>query len=243
MTRAPMTPEEARRAADRAEARARGADPFAEPTAETKRKRKRTAKPKPGAETVEAEVEQGVSDGEDALEALCAAARELDAYTIRQGRPSKYQPEFAEQAEKLCKLGATDAELADFFDVAVRTISYWAVAHPEFLHALKAGKEVADARVERSLFQRAVGFEMDAVKIISSKGVGSMPQVVRYRERVAPDTTACIFWLKNRKKDEWRDKQELEHSGEVGFKALWAEMANRGKAKAHDPSTGAPASP
>ncbi|MCB1470819.1 MAG: helix-turn-helix domain-containing protein [Rhizobiaceae bacterium] len=120
-------------------------------------------------------------------------------------RPSKYKPEFAEQARKLCLLGATNTDLADFFNVSINTIDNWAAAHEAFLGALKVGKEEADNRVERSLYQRAVGYTFESEKVFCQQGA-----VVRaaIREHVPPDTTAQIFWLKNRRKDEWRDKQE-----------------------------------
>lgn len=132
-------------------------------------------------------------------------------------RPSKFKPEFVEQAEKLCKLGATDIEVADFFDVNVATLNRWKSEHPEFCASIKAGKAPADERVERSLFARATGYSFDAVKIFNNQGV-----IVEapYREHVAPDTTACIFWLKNRKPAEWRDKQDVEHSGSVEIKKI-----------------------
>lgn len=126
------------------------------------------------------------------------------------GRPSSYETGYATQAGKLARLGATDMEIADFFEVSLRTIHNWKNEHQEFLHSLKAGKEEADARVERSLYQRACGYEYDAVKIFCSKN-GAVT-TVPYREQVPPDTTACIFWLKNRQKDQWRDRQEIEHS-------------------------------
>lgn len=121
------------------------------------------------------------------------------------GRPTDYDPSFVQQAEKLALIGATDMEIADFFDVSVRTIHRWKITHEEFCHALKAGKEQADAKVERSLFQRATGFEHDAVKIFMPHGA-SKPVYAPYREFVVPDTTAAIFWLKNRKPEEWRDR-------------------------------------
>jgi len=129
------------------------------------------------------------------------------------GRPTSYQPEYAKQAEKLCQLGATDEDLADFFEVSIRTISNWKVSQPEFLQALKGGKETADERVERSLYHKAVGYTHDAVKIFQHQGtVIEAP----YREHIAPDTTAAIFWLKNRRPDLWRDRQQHEHSGPDG---------------------------
>lgn len=130
------------------------------------------------------------------------------------GRPTKYRPDYAKQAEKLCKLGATDADLADFFEVNTTTIWRWQSAHEEFCNALKAAKAEADERVERSLYQRALGFEMDSVKIFMPSGAEE-PVYAPYREKIAPDTTAAIFWLKNRRPDQWRDKREHEHSGDV----------------------------
>lgn len=122
------------------------------------------------------------------------------------GRPSKYKDEFVVQAEKLCKLGATDMEVADFFEVEVRTLYRWKAEHDDFCQALKAGKAEADARVERSLFARATGYEHDEVDIrVLGGGIVQTP----IRKHYPPDTTACIFWLKNRRPDEWRDRQEL----------------------------------
>ncbi len=128
------------------------------------------------------------------------------------GRPSKYKTEFAGQAEKLCALGATDAELADFFDVDVRTVYRWKHTSDEFCQALKAGKGQADARVERSLYHRAIGYEQEEVKIFMPAGADD-PVYAPFTAKIAPDTTAAIFWLKNRKPEEWRDKREVEHSG------------------------------
>lgn len=130
------------------------------------------------------------------------------------GRPTSYKPEYVKQAAKLAKLGATDIEIADFFGVAEATLNNWKNSQPGFLESLKVAKEEADQRVERSLYRRALGFEHEAVKIFCSKD-GEVTQVP-YREVVPPDTTACIFWLKNRKKDQWRDKQDLEHTGPNG---------------------------
>lgn len=128
------------------------------------------------------------------------------------GRPSKFKPEFVKQAEKLCALGATDEDLADFFQVGIRTISNWKAEHPEFLQALKGGKDQADDRVERSLYQKAVGYSYDAVHFSAFQGdVTATP----YRQHVPPDTTAMIFWLKNRRPEDWRDKTEVHHKHSV----------------------------
>lgn len=128
------------------------------------------------------------------------------------GRPSKYKPEFAEQAKKLAVLGATDAQMADFLEVSISTFSLWKVEHPKFSESLKVAKEEADKRVEHSLYQRAMGYEHDEVDIRVVAGELKMTPI---RKHYPPDTTACIFWLKNRKPKEWRDKVEHEHSGGV----------------------------
>jgi hypothetical protein len=128
------------------------------------------------------------------------------------GRPSKFKEEFIPQAEKLCKLGATDMEIADFFGVEVRTLYRWKAENEQFCQALKAGKDVADERVERSLFARANGYEHDETDI---RVVGGEIVQTPIRKYYPPDTTACIFWLKNRRPAEWRDKVEQEHSGAI----------------------------
>jgi len=128
-------------------------------------------------------------------------------------RPSKFKAEFIPQAEKLCKLGATDIELADFFEVEVRTLYRWKAENVAFCQALKAGKEEADDRVERSLYARANGYEHDEVDIrVVAGGIVKTP----IRKYYPPDTTAAIFWLKNRRGGEWRDLKAVEVGGAGG---------------------------
>lgn len=128
------------------------------------------------------------------------------------GRPTDYQPEFAAQARKLCEFGATDIELADFFEVNVSTIYRWRNSHEEFCEAVKVGKDACDDRVERSLFQRAVGYTFESEKVFQFQG-----QIVRAdtREHVPPDAGAAMNWLKNRRGGTWRDKQDVYHSGQI----------------------------
>lgn len=129
-------------------------------------------------------------------------------------RPSSYRTEYADQAEKLCKLGATDKQIADFFGVSEQTVNNWKQAHPEFLESLRSGKELADANVAASLYQRAMGYSHEAVKIAASPAGEHV--AVPYVERYPPDTTAAIFWLKNRRPDLWRDRHTQEISGPNG---------------------------
>jgi DNA-binding NarL/FixJ family response regulator len=128
-------------------------------------------------------------------------------------RPSKFKQEFIAQAEKLCKLGATDMEMADFFEVEVRTLYRWKAENEEFCQALKVGKEEADDRVERSLYARANGYEHDEVDI---RVVANAIVQTTIRKYYPPDTTAAIFWLKNRKQGEWREMKAVELTGKDG---------------------------
>lgn len=140
--------------------------------------------------------------------------------TLPNGRPTKYKPEYDEQAYKLCLLGHTDEELASFFEVDVRTINNWKIDHPSFFQSLKKGKEIADMDVAVKLLERAKGASVVRQQAIKMKDTqyNSEGKKLSEEERIeivdlvhqeAPDTTALIFWLKNRKSTAWRDKQEI----------------------------------
>ncbi len=132
------------------------------------------------------------------------------------GRPTSFKSEYVEQARKLAELGATDREAAEFFEVAESTLYLWKHTQPEFSEALKVGKALADARVEQSLYRRALGYSHDAVKMHTVDG---SVQITPYVEHYPPDTTAAIFWLKNRKPDDWRDKTEQHNTHDFSEEA------------------------
>lgn len=125
-------------------------------------------------------------------------------------RPTDYRDEYAEQAEKLCKLGATDAELADFFEVCEATINNWKLAHAEFLESVKRGKVEADANVAERLYQRALGYEHPDVHVSNYQGEVTLTPITKC---YPPEATAAIFWLKNRQPKKWRDRSQTEISG------------------------------
>jgi hypothetical protein len=129
------------------------------------------------------------------------------------GRPTKYKEEYNEQARKLCLLGATDKELADFFNVCEATINTWKIEKEGFLESIKSGKVMADATVAEKLYHRAIGYSHKEVKIATSEG--RITDEKEYDKHYAPDPTAAIFWLKNRNPSQWRDKQQVEHSGSI----------------------------
>ena len=129
------------------------------------------------------------------------------------GRPSLYRKEYAEQAYKLCLLGATDVQMADFFAVEEKTINNWKAAQPDFFQSITRGKLIADARVAERLFQRAMGYQHEAVKIFMPAGA-SEPVYAPYVEHYPPDTQAASLWLRNRQPAKWRDR--VEHTGADG---------------------------
>jgi hypothetical protein len=103
------------------------------------------------------------------------------------------------------------------FGVSETTINAWKREHEDFSDALKLGKVAADTRVEQSLYRRALGYSHDSVHISNYQGVVTQTPIV---EHYPPDPTSCIFWLKNRKPAEWRDRVEHEHSGNIGMDQL-----------------------
>ena len=105
-----------------------------------------------------------------------------------------------EQVEVIASLGLTDEEIAVILGISRRTLNYWKKA-PPFLHSLKRGKLKADFQITKSLYEKAK----------------------------AGDTTAMIFWLKNRRPDLWRDKHDVEHSGNVSITVISAVPRPEGK--------------
>ena len=135
------------------------------------------------------------------------------------GRKTKYRPEYDEQAYKLALLGATDIELADFFHVDEATLNRWKLRHKEFCVSIKKGKQIADGAIAEKLFQRASGYEHPHQEIMLHQKTGD-PVVVDTIKHYPPDTTAIIFWLKNRQPEKWRDKQNVEVAGKIDLSSM-----------------------
>ena len=123
------------------------------------------------------------------------------------GTKSKFNSSLLATIVNLYACGKTDEQVAERIGVSVRTIYNWKGKHPDFLQALKEGTQVADDLVEASLFHRATGYSHIEEKIFISDG-----QIIRAKTRkhYPPDTTAAIFWLKNRRPESWRDAQPDE---------------------------------
>lgn len=121
------------------------------------------------------------------------------------GRPTLYKREYDEQVYKLCLLGATDSEIASFFNVTEATLNNWKAEHDSFFESIRNGKFKADAEVANSLYKRAVGFEYDAVKIFNNMGE---EMIVPYKEYVVPDVGAQKKWLSARQRKIWAERVE-----------------------------------
>ena len=123
------------------------------------------------------------------------------------GRPSVYKKEYAELAYNYCLLGATDKELAVFFDVTEATINEWKRAKIEFFESIKRGKQFANAQVAHSLFKRATGYDAPDTDIKVVRGKIVKTKLIKH---YPPDPTSMIYWLNNRQRDKWSNKHLLE---------------------------------
>jgi hypothetical protein len=131
------------------------------------------------------------------------------------GRPVReFDPHLEGLVRALCKLGATDFELAQAMGTNVNTLKQWMVRYPRFFTAIKLGKRAANKRVERSLYNRAIGYSFESEKVFCTKD----GEIVRAAtiEHVPPETKAGIFWLLNRRKQEWRNYKHTELSTAPG---------------------------
>lgn len=129
------------------------------------------------------------------------------------GAPGKYESHVKPKLlliEAWARDGLTGVEIAKNLGIAKSTLCEYQKIHSELSDALKNGREVIDTMVENALLKAALGYEFEEDGI-GKDGVYSLKKVAH------PNTTALIFWLKNRKPVAWRDKQELEHSGELNF--------------------------
>lgn len=146
------------------------------------------------------------------------------------GRPSKYESHVKPKLlliEAWARDGLVDDQIANNLGIGVATLYEYKNKYPEFAEALKNGKDDVDVIVENSLLKRAVGFEYEEVTreplynpvtgepILGDDGEPKIVVTKVIRKMVNPDTTAQIFWLKNRRPKQWRDKQDIEHSGEL----------------------------
>ena len=124
----------------------------------------------------------------------------------------KYQewlePEGLLKIEGWARDGLTEEQIAENMGISRSTLSEWKNLYSDISDTLKRGKEVIDRQVENALLKRALGYEYEEVSEKYELGILTERKVTK--KQVVPDTTAQIFWLKNRKPSDWRDKPEGE---------------------------------
>lgn len=131
-------------------------------------------------------------------------SRDPDPASPTSGRAARYRVTYLEQARKLAAMGAVDSEIADFFAISTRQLIRWKLEHPAFAEATRVGEAAADDRVERSLYQKAVGYyytEQQAIKIKIQEKAGTFHEevvVVDVERFMPPQGNADLTWLRQR---------------------------------------------
>ena len=147
----------------------------------------------------------------------------------KRGRKTKYKEEYAKQAYQLCLLGATNDQLATFFEVNTDTIHGWMKTYPEFSDAVKGAKIVADAQVAEGLYRRAIGFQYDETtyeKIDLIPNADDNIKLEAFKRKIVtknviPDPGAAMNWLSNRQPERWRNRQD------INAKVDWIKMLEK----------------
>lgn len=156
----------------------------------------------------------------------------MTAKKKRSGARGKYAAWITDEGlikiEGWARDGLTNEQIAHNIGVTRKTLQDWISKYSDISDSLKRGKEVVDRQVENALLKRALGYQFDEVtrELVydddEQKDVLSVTKVIT--KEVAPDTTAQIFWLKNRKPNEWRDRKDIEHSGGIQMNNPFAEL-------------------
>jgi transcriptional regulator with XRE-family HTH domain len=124
------------------------------------------------------------------------------------GRPLKLNAKEKARIVKMARYGLTDDQMADVLSITQQTLNNYKRRDPEFFESLKSAKAVIDAKVEQSLLKRALGYEYQ-------EEYATKDGAVECRKQAHPDVTACIFWLKNRKRTEWKDRHDVDPGEEL----------------------------
>lgn len=122
-----------------------------------------------------------------------------------------------------CRNGADNKGLCVRLGIGLTTFKSILKKHPEVVDLLREGKEEADMKVESALYKRAIGYDIEETTTevrIGEDGSGQTTVVKKTKKHVAGDTTAQIFWLKNRRPNEWKDKQDVNVTNDDWVDAL-----------------------
>ena len=130
------------------------------------------------------------------------------------GQPTKFNAKVQKQILCMALKAFTDIEMCDILNITEQTLANWKIKHSKFFESLKDAKAEADKSVVKSLYERACGFQCPVEeRIIVVDGKEATEKITKF---YPPDPTSMIFWLKNRDKENWRDKQEREVYGKDG---------------------------
>lgn len=123
------------------------------------------------------------------------------------------------QLESWARDGLTDEQIAANMGIGYSTLQTWKSKYQDIQDTLKRGKDVIDIQVENALLKRALGYrytEVTREKVFNAiTGEFELTPTKKVTKEVAPDTTAQIFWLKNRRPEQWRDKRDVSVEGEI----------------------------
>lgn len=143
----------------------------------------------------------------------------------KRGQPAKIGPEERKTLLAYSKFGLTDKQLAEGVGINEQTLTRYKRKDPDFCRSLKENKDLADSMVRKSLFKLALGYEY-------YEDMANKDGAVRCLKYAKPDVTACIFWLKNRQPEEWRDKHEHDlGKGATGALEGLAKIFAKGSAR------------
>ena len=128
---------------------------------------------------------------------------------VKKGRPSKKDTIDLSQVEVAGELGLTDVEICKFFNISKQTLNTYKKTYPAFLDSLKKGKEQADDKVVASLYKRATGYSHPDIHITSYQGAVTITPIIKY---YPPDPFSIVYWLNNRRPDQWKNRKEESNS-------------------------------
>ena len=131
-----------------------------------------------------------------------------------------------DHVKMLAEYGHTDTFMCKFFGVTGKTWTHWKLKHKEFRTMLEAWRETANKRVVKALYERAIGYEHTEEKVFCQNGEVTTHEVVK---RYPPSESAALAWLKNKDPKNWKDKQEVEVTGNMAEQILAARKRNKKK--------------
>jgi len=137
----------------------------------------------------------------------------MEKKTKKLGRPTKIETIDKDLVLFLCSKGCTNEEIATALKIATSTFSKYLAENSAFSDAVRKGRELADSKVEQSLYEAACGFECDEERGVVVDG---SVEIVKTKKKHAPDTVAAMFWLANRQRQKWQHISKIEHTGEGG---------------------------